>query len=153
MPILYYDKPKLEFYVVQRLKNPKERISYKRRGVGGIKVRLQRIDFKKLRLNMNFSCFSVLFLKYFDRCFNFLNNTFYLDRPKSWKLVQKVLPRVLEYGRSEGILQPRDAKVSELTYSIMEVNIAFLHLKIKISSLKGAFLCSSYSYGLVGIKK
>lgn len=28
-----------------------------------------------------------------------------------WKLIQKVLPRILEYGRSEGILQLRENKV------------------------------------------
>lgn len=33
-----------------------------------------------------------------------------IDRARGWKLVQKSLPRVLEYGRSEGILQVRDHK-------------------------------------------
>lgn len=27
------------------------------------------------------------------------------DKVRGWKLVQKTLPRIIEYGRSEGILQ------------------------------------------------
>jgi len=35
-------------------------------------------------------------------------SSFISERPRSWKLVQKCLPRIIEYGRSEGILQIRE---------------------------------------------
>uniref|UniRef100_A0AC34QE73 Uncharacterized protein n=1 Tax=Panagrolaimus sp. JU765 TaxID=591449 RepID=A0AC34QE73_9BILA len=35
-------------------------------------------------------------------------SSFISERPQGWKLVQKCLPKITEYGRSEGILQIRD---------------------------------------------
>uniref|UniRef100_A0AC35FPM7 Uncharacterized protein n=1 Tax=Panagrolaimus sp. PS1159 TaxID=55785 RepID=A0AC35FPM7_9BILA len=35
-------------------------------------------------------------------------SSFIVDRPRGWKLVQKCLPRIIEYGLSEGILQIRE---------------------------------------------
>lgn len=35
-------------------------------------------------------------------------SSFISERPQGWKLVQKCLPKIIEYGRNEGILQIRD---------------------------------------------
>ncbi|CAD5224146.1 unnamed protein product [Bursaphelenchus okinawaensis] len=35
-----------------------------------------------------------------------------MERTKGWKLIQKCVPRIIEYGRSEGILQVRENKTA-----------------------------------------
>lgn len=40
------------------------------------------------------------------------------DRSNGWKLVQKCLPKILEYGRSEGILQTRENKVCSIWHRL-----------------------------------
>ena len=38
----------------------------------------------------------------------YLYELFLVERVKGWKVVQKTLPRIIDYGRNEGILQVRE---------------------------------------------
>ena len=39
------------------------------------------------------------------------------ERPKGWKLVQKSLPRIIDYGRDQGILPPLPVEVIHFSSS------------------------------------
>ncbi|KAK6018745.1 hypothetical protein OSTOST_15646, partial [Ostertagia ostertagi] len=54
------------------------------------------------------------------------------DKVRGWKLVQKTLPRIIEYGRAEGILQTGPVNLPTNDITMMHEAIPFLPVPVAL---------------------